>query len=1080
MELIRRMTLSFQEGTSDKVYEVDLCQVGGGYLVNFRYGRRGATLKEGTKTTQPVTLARAEQLFEKLVTEKTRKGYREAVESQEVPSTVEREEGNEEARKEAILRRLMARDGDNWPLERVIWRAGELKLREAVPALISLLRSNNALRDYCIVAALGWCGDESAIADVQHLYETPTTPEFVKRIAWEALYKLETAAERLRMKEEKISELPQELQELARNGSADNFSIAANNYLQQEIYIEPAVKEFQAWVKREFSWEWLNDRNLKKEVNAKIEALPEPWRSRFPKLIVERYVYWNPYYVDNEVDAYVRAEKSNLFTIIDTFYQIDNEYTRPFLLGLVKTASLQDTHYVQRIRHIFKMAEYRQDAEIFGILAYRFDKEPQGYYHSYSYATRRYFRKRVWRTLRKLGQEGDAMYVQFASKILLQYSDSDAQNPKQTTFSRWDYSTQQSIRYENRWDAFAVYLIFNPILYTNSPRYHFPNGTRAWRCRENYKPGDAEPQQREEAFPELWEQQPDVLLKLLRESRCRPVHHFAVKALRACRDFYREIELETLIQLLHQPYEVTVEFAFEIARERYDASSPNLALVEALVHCPVPAARSQAYEWIEAAKDFFLASTEFIVSPILSCEGETRQFARRLLSEAVLGEAVQQGIVGRVLAELLARSGEEYSGEAIRDAGETLHLCFASQLRTLRWGIIQDLLDSSRVEVQEMGARILLNHEIPVAELPMGLIDSLITSSHEEIRRIGVQLFGQLPEQRLLEEYDFLAAIATSNLSDLRESVRSLIERLATSHPDFATRMAREFIALLLLPERQEGLHSDIVVLLRENIPGWMSQIDRDTALQLLRAKSSAARELGGVALGNRVAEWTQEFSTREIVQLASHEIFAVREAARSMFLQILDRMRRDPQEFIAGARLLESTWTDSREFAIATFSAFGREDWTPEVMVSICDSVREEVRQFGRNLVINHFQSDWGQDYLLKFSEHPSADMQAFATNYLEDYAAGNCDRLQQLSPYCITVLSQVNRGRVSKDRIFAFLAAEAKGSEEAARIVADILTQQSLTIAIGDKAKAIQTLLQIKQQYPQIDNPLVLIRNS
>lgn len=49
MELIRRTTLVYQAGSSEKVYEVDLCRTGQDrYLVNFRYGRRGATLNEGS------------------------------------------------------------------------------------------------------------------------------------------------------------------------------------------------------------------------------------------------------------------------------------------------------------------------------------------------------------------------------------------------------------------------------------------------------------------------------------------------------------------------------------------------------------------------------------------------------------------------------------------------------------------------------------------------------------------------------------------------------------------------------------------------------------------------------------------------------------------------------------------------------------------------------------------------------------------------------------------------------------------------------------------------------------------------
>jgi hypothetical protein len=235
------------------------------------------------------------------------------------------------------------------------------------------------------------------------------------------------------------------------------------------------------------------------------------------------------------------------------------------------------------------------------------------------------------------------------------------------------------------------------------------------------------------------------------------------------------------------------------------------------------------------------------------------------------------------------------------------------------------------------------------------------------------------------------------------------------------------------------------------------------------------AQELGGLVLNANSANWTHEFQTSEIVKLANHEIFSVREAAREMFLQILNRIRSNTQEMLAAVRLLEAKWDDSREFAHRIFKAnFTAEDWTPEVMVSICDSIREDVRQFGRELVTRTFQQSYGQEYLLKFSEHPSADMQLFATNYLENYAVNNPDRLRELTPYLVSVLCRVNRGRVAKQRVFAFLDAEAQKSAEAAQIVAEILTKQSVTMAIGDKATAIQTMLKIHQLYPQISLPI------
>jgi bifunctional non-homologous end joining protein LigD len=67
--------LYFSEGSSDKVYAATLTQRDGGWVVNFSYGRRGRAQTTGTKTETPVDYAAADKIFEKLVREKTSKGY---------------------------------------------------------------------------------------------------------------------------------------------------------------------------------------------------------------------------------------------------------------------------------------------------------------------------------------------------------------------------------------------------------------------------------------------------------------------------------------------------------------------------------------------------------------------------------------------------------------------------------------------------------------------------------------------------------------------------------------------------------------------------------------------------------------------------------------------------------------------------------------------------------------------------------------------------------------------------------------------------------------------------------------------
>lgn len=70
------ITLYFKQGSSDKVYNASLEEVENNrFVVNFAYGRRGATLTTGTKTNSPVGYDSAKKIYNKLVKSKTSKGY---------------------------------------------------------------------------------------------------------------------------------------------------------------------------------------------------------------------------------------------------------------------------------------------------------------------------------------------------------------------------------------------------------------------------------------------------------------------------------------------------------------------------------------------------------------------------------------------------------------------------------------------------------------------------------------------------------------------------------------------------------------------------------------------------------------------------------------------------------------------------------------------------------------------------------------------------------------------------------------------------------------------------------------------
>ncbi|MEM7343088.1 MAG: hypothetical protein AAF485_02505, partial [Chloroflexota bacterium] len=885
----------------------------------------------------------------------------------------------------------------------------------------------------------GWCGDRQVIPTLEKVYQDTTTPDLIRRIAVEALLKLWDDATKANFQASLIDTLPNTLQPLVQQGPVDELITTLN--------------------------------------------------------------------------AYLDGATAEQFAVLETLYLIDNSYTRSALSTLLRTAPLRP-NYFQRIRHIFKAAEYRQDSEVFGLLAYRFAKTRQMFTMSYGNLktdkhgwwtgvgtedgwirngheeirkpesriafgnrTRAYLRRRVWRTLNQLGQDNDPKYIDLAVELLLQYTDADAK-PTSQSF-HYDYRVNRYVTVD--WDSYADDWVFNKILYTNSRRYDPKPQSLRWACVAPYQPGQLAPPEREEAFPLLWTQQPEALLRLALESDCQPVQLFAIKALRECPDFLKTLEIESLIQLLRKPYEETAKFAFELAQSHYQASNPQTELLLAVANCAFPEARAQAQQWIEENHLRFLADETFVVALITSDYPDIREFTRNWLASEIVLDSTADIILEQLIAYLL--TCDETQIAVVQDIDQTIQTCFERQAQTLDLTQIVQLLGYPLVEVREIGAKLLLNHNIKADALPEGLMSTLIASPDESIRKIGLVLFGQLSDDTLLEQESLLISFATHEHADIRQMVRPIMQRLALKKRAFAMRLSALFVHLLQQAEPHEGAHTDLAQILQEDLgQDWKEDVTPNLIADLIQAPSTAAQTVADHLIQAKIEQdphWATQFETELMVDLADKEVLALRLAAQTLFMKNRSRFQvsspNHTEALAVAIRWLDSNWEDSRHFGFDFFrTQLTSEDFTPAILVSICDSVRPDVQQFGRALVTTYFEEADGQDYLLKLSEHPSAEMQRFATTYLEGYATDHLDRLQTLKPYFISVLSRVNKARVAKSHVMAFLLSESLKSEAAAQLVIEILTRQSATIVIGDKANTIEALLKIHQTYPHLSVPI------
>ena len=395
-------------------------------------------------------------------------------------------------------------------------------------------------------------------------------------------------------------------------------------------------------------------------------------------------------------------------------------------------------------------------------------------------------------------------------------------------------------------------------------------------------------------------------------------------------------------------------------------------------------------------------------------------------------------------------------------------------MRSIGLEIIEDLLQHPLEPLQALAGRLLVNHELEAAQLPSRLFKKLLEAESAEVRSLGVELFGQLPDEILLAQSELLSTFCVAPSTEVRRSAHAIAQRLATQQPDYGRRIVAELLPYVFRKEPHEHFHRDLLILLQSDaLAPVLVEQNRDALLwRLLKAKAKAAQTLGGYILQQHVP--ATELSVRQWSWLANHALLSVREWARQSYAQHAAKIKAEASDAL---RILDSDWEDSREFGFQFFREhFNSQDWTPELLVSICDSVRDDVQTFGRELITQFFSEQHGIDYLLKLSQHPSANVQLFTTQFLEQYAADNPDRLQALTLYFVTVLSQVNRGRIAKQRTLAFLQAEALKSETAAQIIAPILERQSATASIEYKAACLQAMRDIQQQYPNIVLPIAL----
>lgn len=1108
MKIIKQTKLFFHEGKSDKVYEIDLCEVNPeAFIVNFRYGRRGAALKEGSKTPTFVSREKAENIFDQLEKEKRNKGYQSEIEVfVELPSL---DTLNINSVEGVILKRLEdATQGINsfkteWKTSRVIWKAAQMKINEAVPYILKLATKGSEMQFYASVFAIRTLKITQASELLYSIARSSRHKKYIRNVAFDALLSISDASGLEKIVSELLESLPSEIKDFIDQGNYDDLKqyyfekFKKKEKTDELVYLYLLSKAYPSLgiLLEELIWKipfaspyFRNIRAIYKlarfrddaQILGMLSYLFEKKSPMFKRTASLDKEAWNQNQYFYQIGTSVNVRK-----------ELSSEESRIAFSNFTKLYFQKNSfYYLKELGEQNKGREYLRFA-VNALIQYADDsylparKSPLNHYGSYNWKERRYYYTVV---------ESPECYRSPLLTIILFGRDKNRKMDsnlefyiKKEEFWSTEYYYQANkinkVEQENSGTSetasddkqsgslHQIISTFKNIFGSNKEKQ-----TPSLKQQENVMKSDENPA-RLELYPEFWDEMPEAYIQLLMQAKMNLVMKFAyenVSVHSEYRNLLQKIDPEMMVSLLNKPSEYPQKLALEVLSEKQEELKRNEIFVAKLLVCETEEARNWAKTAIENNTGYFLASTDFMMHLIMNSRKESNEFINNLLQKASLSEERQRTLLGKVIIELLSMENSDNNNAVAESATKKLKITALDNFSGISWEIVAQLLTSPLNNNRFLASEILLSKskKYSVTEIPVSIIELLLNNTNESIRQNGISLLAQYPKEEITKNWQELLTLLSSEYKEVVECIFSQNDRL-DSQSEAQMETFEMLFNLLMKEQRFENSHQLFREYLEKTASEYINKIPVKWILRLLFA-DSVKNQLFSLELLKKVEE-NSKFTLKQVIALANHEFLAVRQWAWNFYKNNIERIKSDRNHALG---ILDAKWDDSREFAFHFFSTeFTDEDWDTDCLVGIADSVRSDVENFGKNLIMKFFRKEHGLEYLTKLSQHPSQNMQLFVTSYLEEYASDHPEKLKELEFYFRSVLSRVNKSRTAKNRILSFLEKEGRKNTESAETVSKILDDLSATSAVQDKAKCIDIISELKMIYPQLNVHLQLI---
>jgi hypothetical protein len=1038
MKIVRTVRLWMKEGTSDKVYEVDLVDLESDavarFLVNFRYGRRGASLREGAKTPAPVARDAGEQIFESVVVSKINEGYRRmdapaggsvgAGSAAGDPASVAYS-----GREAALFAKLDLCFRERWApqqRERLLWRVGLVQLKGAFDRLEAIAQGLGGPRgaSYSLVYALARCCGEKAAP---------------------LLREIALLADSVVVRDLAAFALTTSLVGAAR----------ASPHIPHPVPGDATARAFEA----------------------AIDAADGP-----NLLILLR-----------EAEA-AQAGLASATLISLVHHQNARPAARPALLAVLPLLPARPP-FVRALRRLFKYAELTDDPEIFGATARVFELADAMYRRRSVYrgqirlhgekgvlsvkdemasasprlalsdVTLLYFKRRAWRALRKRGELAQPAFARMAAGLLTAFEQGDLAKPlnwKALQFieRQWQNVDRSSGPFRNVWSV-------SHVLYHRAPAALFNTNNLTHRTN-----GPAASAVFDPAFPDLWRAEAGPALKIAAYARNEPAALFGLSVLQSFGEQLPLPSVADLTALVASPYAPVRTFAVALVRRAIDAGVVDGSLIAALLNSQLTELRELAVYTIDARTDWPWGDAALAFAVLTCAHDDVSPRADVWLVVRRPGAAFEASLVAAFVAWLAGQPATlpEATERAITAALRRLTLLWPNHDCPCAIADIERLIDHSAPPVRAAALDLLGCTQFDAGELPESFWNTGLTAAAVNVRAATVRLLARLDDNALQARGEQVRAAALDLDALVRAAARPLVTRLASIDMTFRQAMFDAVLQTAFRTEPAEGFARDVADLAGDCLGAECGALDSGTLWRLLQSKAKGAGFLGARILLSRPPP---SFSVRQIARLGAHPFAQVRQWALAAFQGDEARFRAEPADAVL---LLDSEWDDVCQPVLDTFSRWPADAFPAPALALMADSVDPKVQESARALMRRTLGSGEAAVVLERLLEHPAPAFHLFVTELIAADGLKSPEHFAKFVLQARVILMGIARGRTAKTRVFEILRREALAARERAAAVAPLMFDLTSSVIVKDMAPALVILRDIVQAWPDLAGPVAV----